>query len=303
MKAINKIKFCLIAISVIFLQSCSNDDTLIKKVEDGTTSGAILRTIKVNNGTFNFYDTSSKWSIDVEEQDGGKLFSELKVYATQVKNGANGTEKLVKTYSAASFTNGPRNLPINTISATLSEVLTSLGLTSGQYAPTDIFKMRVEVILSDGKKYSVNSVGSGINGVSYFNSPFTYTVPFFCPLASAADFNGDWKVTLDEFNDYPAGDIVHVVYNASYGQYTFRIMNTGRDQGGLDNPATSYLIVTIDPKDATVKVTSNEPWFYYGFKDKYIVTGEGSVASCTGDINLKLNFPPYLNQKFNLVKK
>lgn len=60
------------------------------------------------------------------------------------------------------------------------------------------------------------------------------------------------------------------------------------------------MLVTVNPEDGTATVTSNEP-FDYGVPID--VTGSGSVGTCTGSINLSLNFVGYAtNQAFNLVK-
>lgn len=119
-----------------------------------------------------------------------------------------------------------------------------------------------------------------------------------CPLTDASIFNGNYKVTQDTWQDYSIGDIVPVVYNPANGMLTFRILNTNNPY--ISNAATSYMICVIDPATSKVTVTANEIFDYgpgYG-----PTTGTGSVASCTGDINLTLAFGPYGGYKFNLVK-
>lgn len=122
-----------------------------------------------------------------------------------------------------------------------------------------------------------------------------------CPLTDASIFNGNYKVTADQWQDYAVGDIVPVVYNSANGLLTFRILNTANPY--LVNASTSYFIVTINPTNNSVAVSSNEDW-NHGGGDITKVTGTGSVGSCTGDINLKLNFPAFgsTNRTFNLVK-
>lgn len=119
-----------------------------------------------------------------------------------------------------------------------------------------------------------------------------------CPLTDASLFNGDYKVTMDTWQDYSIGDIVPVVYNVANGTFTFRILN--KNNPYITNAATSYMTCVIDPATSKVTVTANEVFDYgpgYG-----PTTGTGSVASCTGDINLTLAFGPYGGYKFNLVK-
>lgn len=119
-----------------------------------------------------------------------------------------------------------------------------------------------------------------------------------CPLADASLFNGDYKVTQDTWQDYGIGDIVPVVYNPANGTFTFRILN--KNNPYIANAATSYMTCVIDPATSKVTVKSNEDFDYgpgYG-----PTTGTGSVASCTGDINLTLAFGPHGGYKFNLEK-
>lgn len=299
---IKQITYCFFAISIILLQSCTNDESTPNDVFNNTTQGAILRTIKVNQGTFNFFDTSSKWSVTVEEQDNtqGELFSEIQLFATHTKNGVTATEKLVKIIPASTFTKGENGLPRGEVSATLAETLAKLGLTTGQYTTSDKISMRLVLKLTDGRTFSsTNSAGAVIGGV-YFSSPFLYSVQFFCPLANVSTFNGNYKVTADAWQDYSVGDIVPVQYVPADGLYKFRINNTNNPY--LVNSSTSYIIVTVNPTNAAVTVTSNEVW-NYGGGFLTTVTGSGTVGSCTGDINLKLNFSgSSQNQTFSLVK-
>lgn len=60
--------------------------------------------------------------------------------------------------------------------------------------------------------------------------------------------------------------------------------------------------VTINPADGSATVISNECFNYPGF-DCVDVTGTGSVGTCTGDINVVLDFGPYTDNGFSLVKQ
>lgn len=301
---IKNIKFCLLAIGIVVIQSCTSDESIVNKFRDETTQGAILRTIKVNQGTFNFSDTSEEWSISIEEQDNanGENMAEVKLYAQQTTEGVTKAEKFVKAYPASYFTKGANGYPVGDITASLDETLTALGITTGEYTPSDKISMRLELVLKDGSVFTSTNAASTITGGVFFSSPFKYSVQFFCPLANAADFNGNYKVTADAWADYGVGDIVPVEYVAEDGLYVFRIKQTNNPY--INNGATAYLIVTIDPLNASVTVASNEP-YDYGVPGTD-VTGTGTVGSCTGDINLVLEFSGGYNassQTFNLVKE
>lgn len=297
---INKIRLSAIALCFIFLNSCSSDESVSSKIQSDVTAGAILRTIKVNQATFNFFDPSAKWSVTLEEQDvaNGTLFSEIKVYARQTTGGVDKTEKFVKSVAGSTFAAGPNGYLRGNVDASLAEVLTALGLTTGQYTASDKIRIRLELVLTDGRTFSLSDGSPTITGGSYFSSPYQYSVQFFCPLTNASSFSGNYKVVTDAWADYNPGQIVPVVYNAADGVYTFRILST--NNAYINNTGTSWMAVTINPATGSVTVVSNED-FDYGVPIPVI--GIGSVGTCTGDINLSLDFVGYATkQGFTLVK-
>lgn len=173
-----------------------------------------------------------------------------------------------------------------------------VGLKDNLIISADLTLKNGTVVKMYNNNGSVN-YGSGIANFSGIKVLQTYIVS--CPLTDASLFNGDYKVTADQWEDYGVGPIIPVVYNATNGTKEFRIPNTTRPY--ILNGSTSYLICMVNTTTNAVTVTSNEPWDYGG---GFIttVTGTGTVGSCTGDINLKLNFSgSQQNQTFNLVKQ
>lgn len=287
--------------SLALLSSCSSDDNSSKpnSVFSTTTSGAILRTISINQGTFNFISPSDEWSATLEIQ-GISLnqLREIKLYAKHVST-ATSDEAYIKSFNSSIFQNGPFNLPRGDVKVSLTEVLSGLQLTDGEYTASDKFILRFEMVLTDGRTFSSNNASATVTGGSYFSSPFQYSAQFFCPLTDASTFNGTYTVVTDAWADYAAGDTVPVVYDPADGQYTFRIMSTNNPY--ISNASTSYMKVTINPNDGSVTVQSNEDFNYPGFA-VLSVTGIGTVGTCTGDINLVLDFGPYTENSFILTK-
>lgn len=297
MKNFRIILFILIGVG---LGGCSESDVTVDEVFDNTTSGAVLRTLSTNNGTFNFNDPSVDWSITVEAQDeeDGDLLSEVAVYVSQFRDGTRvGSEALVKTVPASEFSEGENGLPVADINVSLDEVANSLSLSEDDYLNTDEFRVRLEYVTTNGKTFSNTDASGTVTNSTFFRSPYLYSVQFFCPLDDASLFDGDYVVTADAWADYAVGDVVPVEHNPEDGTYTFRILST-------NNPyvanTDSYMLVTVDPSDGSVSVTSNED-FDYG--EPIPVSGSGSVGTCTGNIDLSLNFEGYAsNQAFSLVK-
>lgn len=285
----------------IWALACSEDDKLTVQVQDDVERGAVLRTIATPNPTFDFNDPSKEWAVELEEQDheDGALFSAVDVYVshTVAATGNSSDEALVKTIAASEFSTGPNDLPRGIVSTSLTEVLSALGLQAGDYESTDFFRIRLELVLNDGRTFSEASAGATVAGGSFFRSPYVYSAQFFCALADASAFDGNYVVVTDAWADYAAGDVIPVEFVAGY---TFRILNSVNPF--VANPGTSYMEVTIDPTDGSVTVASNECFDYPGF-DCIDVTGSGTIGTCTGDINLNNVFGPYGTYGFTLVKQ
>lgn len=298
MKNIKIIGF-FVASSLILFSACSTEDKLIDQLFDTVERGAVLRTLAITSPTFDFLDTSKSFSVSLEIQDEqkGSLVSDIEVYGALVKDGIIGSESLIKTISTASFAEGPFGLPRGDVSVTLQETLNALSLNVGDYDSSDSFNLRLVAILTDGRSYT-NDAGGTVTGGSFFSSPFAYSAQFFCALDDASSFDGNYIVTNDAWADYNPGEVVPVQFVSGY---TFRILSTNNPF--INNPDTSYMEVTIDPSDGSVTLTSNE-CFDYGGGFCSDVIGAGSVGTCTGDINVVLNFTLCCaNQAFSLVKQ
>jgi len=294
---ITKILAFLVAFSL--MQSCETEDKMIDEVFDNVERGAFLRTIEIPSATFDFYNTSSEWIVFLESQDYemGKLLTEINVYSAFVDDGNIGDEVLIKTVSAANFTDGPFGLPRGEVSVMLQEVLDAAGLEDGDYDSSDSFNVRLESVLKDGRTFTNTNTAGTVTGGSYFSSPFLYSVQFFCALEDASIFNGNYVVVVDAWADYDPGAVVPVEF---VSDYTFRILSTNNPF--IDNTATSYIEVTIDPTDGSATASSNECLNYPGWACLDVV-GSGSVGTCTGDINLVLDFGGYTDNAFSIVKQ
>jgi hypothetical protein len=290
--------YAMIALGVLAV-SCSEDDKETVIIQDTVERGAILRRISVPSPNFDYNDPSKEWAIVVEEQDieDGALFSAVTIYASHTPSatGTAGAEAQVKSIPASEFSRGPNGLPRGEVAVSLTEVLTGLGVSSGQYESTDFFTIRLELVLTDGRTFSAASAGDTVAGGTFFASPFAYSAQFFCALDDASDFDGNYIVVTDAWADYAAGDVVPVQFVSGY---TFRVLSTNNPF--INNTSTAYMEVTIDPSDGSVSVASNED-FDYGVPIP--VTGSGTVGTCTGDINLVLDFVGYAtSQGFTLIK-
>lgn len=286
---------------ILFAASCSEDDKLTVEVQEAVTRGAILRTISLPNPTFDFNDPQKEWIVEIEEQDheDGELFMAIDLYAsiTSAADGMTSAEAFVKTIPASSFSPGPNQLPRGLVAATLAEVLSALGLQAGDFSSTDSFNLRLELLLADGRSFTNTDAVGTVTGGSFFSTPYIYSAQFFCALEDASLFDGNFVVTNDIWADYSVGDVVPVEFVSGY---TFRVLSANNPF--INNPDSSYMEFTINPADGSVTVTSNE-CFDYGPGFCLDVTGSGSIGTCTGDINVVLDFGGFTNNGFSLIKQ
>ena len=198
----NILKNLSILTLVLAFSSCFNSSNTIDDVLDFET-GAILRTISVDNAVLNSSDPSSPFIVQVEEQDeaDGGLFAAVQVYA-QIRDLTpdNGTTPSVNTFvksiPASEFTTGPVGLPRGTITATFGEMTSAMGLAPGDYFPGDVYIVELRVELTDGRIYGGDSAGASVTG-GFFASPFNYNALLTCTPAP-----GDYVVEMhDSYGD------------------------------------------------------------------------------------------------------
>ena len=179
-KQINKIVVLLL--SVVLFTGCESDDKAIDQVFDGVEYGAVLRNLGIINQSFSLSAPESFFGITVEEQDEeyGDLLDVVNVYTDYTDNNGGTNSKpevLVKTIPASDFTIGDKGLPVADIYVTLAEASNAVGVTS--YGVGDSYKIRLELVLTDGRDFSTESTSGSLQG-SYFNSPFSWSVPILC---------------------------------------------------------------------------------------------------------------------------
>ena len=202
MKNIFKILICSL-LMVSF--SCQDSENTIDTVLDYET-GAILRTISVDSQLLNASDPNSLFSVTIEEQDeqdGGllqevRVLVELRDLTTDFTTPATG-EVLVQTIPASEFSAGPVGLPRTQVNMAFGDAAAALGLPLDPetgYNPGDIFVVKLELVLTDGRVFGASSAAGIITG-GFFSSPFQYNALISCSPAP-----GDYTITMvDTYGD------------------------------------------------------------------------------------------------------
>ena len=203
---INYKVFSAIILTSMMFTSCDEGDAVVDFVTDNTQRGAILRTIAVKSNELPIGDPSGNFAVDfeIQSEDNGSLVSSLDVFATfrdnSPSNGpGNSSEALVESINSSTFTQGPRGLPTLSYAVTLPELLSATGVNGDDLDGSDQFRIRFELVLTDGRKYSFAQNSGTLTG-SYFSSPFQYDATIVCP--PKAPTPGVWTINMvDTYGD------------------------------------------------------------------------------------------------------
>jgi len=278
----NIFKFLFASLFVVTF-SCVDSENTIDTVLDYET-GAVLRTISVNNAVLNSSDPMSTFSVTVEEQDeaDGALFLQVNVYA-QLKdltadNGNSSTDFMyVRSMPASEFDTGPVGLPRGTVELAFGDAAAAMGVGPNDYAPGDVVVVGLEVELTDGRTYDWTSAAGIITG-GFFSSPFKYNALLTCspmPGTYVVDMydsygdgwqTGDYNHGLDVDID---GTLVQVAMCSQWGTYVFACTPTSDGY---------YAQATVDIPVGTESATWTWAGDQYGEIAMTITAPNGVVA-------------------------
>lgn len=298
----NILKILSVFVIVMAINSCQDSSNTTDFVLDFGT-GAILRTISVDNAVLNSSDPDSPFIVQVEEQDeqDGGLFAAVQVYA-QIRDLTpdNGTQPAVNTFvksiPASEFTTGPVGLPRGTVSATFGEITAALGLGPDDYFPGDVYIMELRVELTDGRIYGADSAGSSVTG-GFFASPFTYNALLTCTPAPGDyvvdmhDSYGDgWQTTAGSGGvgitiDVTAADgsesVIEVGLCSPYGGAAGTFLESGAGTGCTENDGYDGTAIVTIPV-GTLGANWNFPGDQYGEIFFEVYAPDGSLLYASG---------------------
>ncbi|WP_224483789.1 hypothetical protein [Robertkochia aurantiaca] len=219
-----KILAALAGLPLLFT-SCDDGDAVVDFVTENTTRGAVLRTIEITENVILTDNPDGAFSatFEVQDQQDGDLVEEVEVYARYVDQTSsdgpgNSEEAFVETISSDSFETGPFGLPRFSYDITLGQMLSATGVSQDAINGTDEFRIRFELVLSDGRRFSFEDNTNTITG-SFFSSPFQYTALLACPPSTPTP--GTWTIELqDSYGDGWNGASLDVTIDGETTSYT-----------------------------------------------------------------------------------
>jgi hypothetical protein len=180
----------LFTLCFYFIISCSDDEKTIDIVTQNTTRGAILRTLETHYAEFHPGDLSSKFEIDIEEQDlnDGELLSNVEVFLAFIDNtpdnGIIATQEMkYQQLEKEDFEVSNNNLPLTKIRISFNDALNFLALNEEQVLCKDQFTVRLQLNLIDGRSFTFgNNSSIIIASDTFFTSPFLYFINVVEPI-------------------------------------------------------------------------------------------------------------------------
>lgn len=199
--------FTALVLTSLMFTSCDEGTAVVDDVTDGTLRGAILRTVAITSDELPIGVSDGFFAVDLEvqSQENGTLVESIDVFANfrdnTPENGKGATTEgaLVETISKSTFTIGEFGLPRLSYSVTLSSLLSATGVSEADIDGSDQFRVRFELVLNDGRRYSFAQNSGTLTG-SYFSSPFLYSATIVCPPKPPTA--GVWTVNMtDSYGD------------------------------------------------------------------------------------------------------
>ena len=194
--------YILFSFSICFLISCTDGDKAIEEVLQEVDRGAVLRTVRIDNGEFDINNIDAEFNIQLEEQDieEGALLESVEIEIRYIDNTPDNGDASTAFVAAnsllpADFSTGPNGLPITDLKFTFSELLNLTGVSFGEVECKDQFRIDLKVRLKDGRVYTTsNSGGTVVNNTGFFKSPFSYLINIVEPIVETA-FTGTYEMS------------------------------------------------------------------------------------------------------------
>lgn len=229
-------------LGLTLLASCEVDDNINANLLEDVGRGAILRTLGQTGTALDVLNLDASTTIMLEEQDdqNGALLDVVNVFVNFIDQTPDDVqspaETLFTTIAADAFENGPFGLPRADFSASLGQMLTTLGLTAGQFNCGDAIDIRMELVLTDGRVFTDTNATGNIPAIgSFFSSPYLYRRNIVANLPSDTLFEGSYLLETsgpDALVPNFAEDFVDGVYESTTVNNTTKLLNDVLILGG-----------------------------------------------------------------------
>jgi hypothetical protein len=221
--------------------------------------------------------------IGVKVRQWGDPISYINIYCVRNTDGNQANWKFIKKINIV-------DTNYFDIFVTAQEIATALNLqlnaNAGNFAPGSIFTCYVEVVTTEGKKFTANNSNFTASGANFFYPVFSFRGSVVCPYNPAV-MPGNYVVVQDDWADWNPGDVLNNIVSATTAT-SLSLLNVFPNPAfGGNSPQPILVNVTVASGVATV---TNQTYGNYGSTPVAVTTqGSGNfVYSCTGTITLLL---------------
>jgi len=237
--------------------------------------GSYLTLTKNINGNLDFSNPAATVSIQVGSK--GLPIQSVNIYAATGSLLDKSKWKLIKNVP---YTEG-MNLVVTTAEL-------AAALAPSVIAPGSQYFLQNEVVLADGRKFSVANTPSNFSSLPAYKFALTWTATAVCAFNQAASA-GKYKVAYDgDWVDYNTGDTLSVFAGPGPNQVNLLLYPSVVIGGGTQQVNT---VIDVDPATGAATIKSQITG-YYGAPvpaNQVTLSGTGFVFSCTGLITLKVD--------------
>lgn len=235
---------------VAFFVSCSDTDRPIDDLNEGTTRGAVLKTVRDMTSTdirIGVEGEQVAIVVDVIDREFGDLTEKIDVYMSFEDNNNEGDdntsidEQFVTSIPASEF-DFSGQYPRASYTISPEEIQTFFGITEDDYTGGDRFIIRLELVLTDGRVFTRSNANSVILGGPFYDSPFQYNVNITCPVPEGA-YIGSYTITAADAGVlgipvWGVGDVVTIGQGNSLTSRVFDVQHI--PAAGVGQPAQPF---------------------------------------------------------------
>jgi len=231
-KDMNKLKYILGIVMVVAIQSCT--DFVEPAIPySGFNTGTFLRTISATSSIPFSQAATGVFVLEMEAVDAenGGTVQTVDIFTSRRRGASVLPEAKVLTVQGDAFAEGSASKYRRaTVSITLAQAMTALGLTTASLQGADIVEFRLLLTTTTGNTFSNNNLSSDIAGGVFYRSPFFYRVALPC-ATSIEKPAGTWTVAMtDNYGDGWQGGFISVRV-AGVEVDTWRLTNGGPSTG------------------------------------------------------------------------
>ena len=195
----NKNLFTVLAVLLIFLSACRDENLAPIATFDSAEKGAYVRVISQTNNNVNLFDITNsgiEYTVEFVDLEQGNLVSEYNLQVTYEDNNPENGDNTkgpteFRSWSASDFTTNKTGFKgLENVQITAQQAFDALGIGVNDVLSGDKFKFTGSVTTTGGANFNQTNSSASVNGNS-FRGFFNFTLAAFCP----SNLEGEYAYT------------------------------------------------------------------------------------------------------------